>query len=221
MILVVYALIISTILLCIGVIDYKKFIIPDPLSYSLWILGFLFHIIYLRTHNFWDVYFFSLIGAALLASVAIVGRVLFGREAMGLGDIKLMRAMSTSMLVYLEALCLEDIPLFPLIIVLMGAVIVGLILSGIFYLLNKNKKSEVDGTCHEDEPSVLTVVGDCLLLTAGFDVFVYVYELLFHQESHPEEDNYIVPGNVIPFGTCLAISSVGYILYVNTLLFFG
>lgn len=79
----------GTILLGIAVTDARHYLIPDEFSLGGLVIGLL-----LSLRGGWDGLIFAMIGAAvgfaLLLAVAYGGEKVFGKEAMGGGDIKMM-----------------------------------------------------------------------------------------------------------------------------------
>ena len=87
-------------LLILSVIDGEFFILPDRLTYPLVILGFLLSVLYpghLGNVTIGSALLRSLIGAAAgglsLWLIGLLGKAAFKKEAMGLGDVKLMAAV--------------------------------------------------------------------------------------------------------------------------------
>ena len=79
----------TTLLLAIAVTDVRTYLIPNELSLGGALLGLVLSALpggVTVLHSFLG----ALLGAALLLGVAWVGRIVFGREAMGMGDVKMM-----------------------------------------------------------------------------------------------------------------------------------
>ncbi|MDE2040297.1 MAG: prepilin peptidase [Elusimicrobia bacterium] len=86
-------------LVAVAAIDWKHFIIPDELSLGLLVLGLCvapLNPIFAQP-SWWKPFLFSVrgaaIGFALCYGAAAVGSALFGKEAMGGGDVKLLAAI--------------------------------------------------------------------------------------------------------------------------------
>lgn len=77
-----------TMLIVISFIDLEHRIIPDTISLSGIIIGLGFSLL-LKSITFWESLFGFLIGGALLYLVALLGDLLFKKESMGGGDIKM------------------------------------------------------------------------------------------------------------------------------------
>ena len=93
---VIYGLFFSA-LLAMSLIDADHFIIPDVISLPLIPLG----IATTALLNLWELapisvsssIFGATAGAGIMLAIALLGRLLFGREAMGMGDVKLVAAI--------------------------------------------------------------------------------------------------------------------------------
>lgn len=81
-------------LIAITFIDLEFTIIPNKLSYSGLILGLLFTITVTIVHKDYHILISRIIGAfagaGIILLIAIVGTAIFKKEAMGMGDVKLM-----------------------------------------------------------------------------------------------------------------------------------
>ncbi len=87
-------------LVILSVIDGEFFILPDRLTYPLLMMGFLLTVLYpghLGSITIGQALLRSLIGAAAgglsLWLIGLLGKAAFKKEAMGLGDVKLMAAV--------------------------------------------------------------------------------------------------------------------------------
>jgi len=121
-----YSLSIS-ILLSIAVIDIKHRIIPNSLSISLLLLGFVYSIF---SNNLDPISSFlgSVIGFSIFYSITIIYSYIKEQEGLGIGDAKLLAAIGSN-------LGLQAIPMILLFTSLIG------ILIGLFYYKNSNQKS--------------------------------------------------------------------------------
>ena len=89
----------ATALVCVTLIDWDTFLIPDELSLGLLLLGVVAATLNPLYKNgpSWMPFLYALRGAAvgfaLCYGVAVLGEAAFGKEAMGGGDIKLLAAV--------------------------------------------------------------------------------------------------------------------------------
>lgn len=82
-------------LLCAFVVDYKIQIIPNRLNLSLFEIGLAFVFIYGMTNLSIsiDMLLGMITGGGIFLLITLIGGVIAGKEAMGLGDVKLMGAL--------------------------------------------------------------------------------------------------------------------------------
>lgn len=84
-------------LLAISLIDADHFIVPDSISLPLVPIGItvaaLLEVVDMGGVGFVDSVFGAVVGGGVMLVIAGVGRVAFGREAMGMGDVKLVAAV--------------------------------------------------------------------------------------------------------------------------------
>lgn len=83
------------ILISIMIIDYKKKIIPNRLTLTLFEAGIIFTFLYGIDNLFLarDYFLGMIVGLAIFTIIAILGRLIAGKEAMGLGDVKLVATL--------------------------------------------------------------------------------------------------------------------------------
>lgn len=83
------------ILISIMIIDYKKKIIPNRLTLTLFETGIVFTFLYGIENLFIarDYFLGMIVGFAIFIIIAILGRLIAGKEAMGLGDVKLVATL--------------------------------------------------------------------------------------------------------------------------------
>ena len=88
-------MILIPILISIIIIDYQKKIIPNRLTLTIFETGIIFAFLYSINNIFVarDYLLASLIGLAIFGIIAVLGRFIAGKEAMGMGDIKLLAAL--------------------------------------------------------------------------------------------------------------------------------
>ena len=116
-----------SILLSIAVIDIEHRIIPNSLSISLLLLGFVYSIF---SNNLDPINSFlgAVIGFSIFYSITIIYSYIKEQEGLGIGDAKLLAAIGSN-------LGLQAIPMILLFTSLIG------ILIGLFYYKNSNQKS--------------------------------------------------------------------------------
>lgn len=83
------------ILISIIIVDYKKKIIPNRLTLTIFETGIIITFLYGLNSIFVarDYLFGMVIGAVIFGIIALLGRIIAGKEAMGMGDIKLLAAL--------------------------------------------------------------------------------------------------------------------------------
>lgn len=83
------------ILISIMIIDYRKKIIPNRLTFTLFEAGIIFTFLYGINNLFLarDYLLGMVVGFTIFAVIAILGRLIAGKEAMGLGDVKLVTTL--------------------------------------------------------------------------------------------------------------------------------
>lgn len=83
------------ILISIIQIDYKEKIIPNRLTLTILESGIIFAFLYSLNNLFVarDYFIGMLVGAFIFGIIALLGRLIAGKEAMGMGDIKLMATL--------------------------------------------------------------------------------------------------------------------------------
>jgi leader peptidase (prepilin peptidase)/N-methyltransferase len=79
-------------LLALSLIDLEHYLLPNRIVIPLWIFGLVFEIIF-RVIPLWKSLLGMVVGGGILVLVAYGGKWLFGKEAMGGGDIKLTAMM--------------------------------------------------------------------------------------------------------------------------------
>lgn len=120
----------STMLICAFIIDYQVQIIPNRLNLTMFEVGLVF-IVILGMANLnvaVDLFFGMFVGGGIFLIITLIGGLIAGKEAMGLGDVKLMGALG----LYFGV---ADIIIISVLSFLIGAVIsIGIM------LLKKNRK---------------------------------------------------------------------------------
>ncbi len=211
-----YALACS-LLIAIFFIDIEHTIIPDELNLALLMIGLL-HAWWLAgqpTDWSWarpgevglkNAFWSAEIGASILCLIAILGRVVFQRDAMGHGDIKLVRALGALLL------------LPAMLTGLMLAVASGAIIGGVWlwWQTRQHKEAPSDAT---DEPPlpepIMSLLMMCLVYLLWLDVLLgllpahwqeRIYAHFGQPPEEPEEEIMEMPG-MLPFGPFLAVGA--------------
>lgn len=120
------------ILICILIIDYKKQIIPNRINLTMFEIGLIFLFFYGWTNiNIVINMLLGMIaGGGIFLIITLIGGLIAGREAMGLGDVKLMAVLG----LYFG--------LNNILIISVMAFLIGAIISIILMILKKHKSNE-------------------------------------------------------------------------------
>lgn len=113
------------------IIDYRKQIIPDRLTLSIFEVGAVFAFIqgFSSINLFYDKLLGMIVGCGIFLLITLIGGLIAGKEAMGFGDVKLMGALG---LIF----GLTSIVMIAVISFLIGAII------SIILLVTRKKKSD-------------------------------------------------------------------------------
>lgn len=214
-----FYLLFTAALLAAFFIDLEHFIIPDGLNVFMLLLGIARNIVLVLQGDpqAWVVLGgwklpYALVGAGcctlLFVLIAIVGRLLFGRDAMGFGDVKLARAIGTML------------PLKLALLAFAGAVALGALVGGMLLLLAlKRDRMPPDSATGEATPyaePLGEIVLYSLMLLVAIDVLVFLYEgvrSLFSTKTQPQttpspEDDFVPSLTTIPFGPYIAAAAL-------------
>lgn len=200
-------------LVAIIFIDAELFIIPDEINAFILFIGITYRF---ADHSLMTGLWGGLLGWGLLFGVQVLGRLAFKKDAMGDGDIKMMRSVGVLLGPWL----------------LVGnfgmAVVLGLVGGILGMALSKNKTAmpqaalgSDDGEEEEYQPTPIP-----LMLLAGtwyllcLDVVSLVVRPLrlwieskFPQETIEEEDDWKPTATTIPFGPYLAAGTIVCMLF--------
>ena len=124
-------MILTPMLLSAFVIDYRLQIIPNRLNLTMFEIGLVIAFLY-GTSNVAitiDMLLGMLAGGGIFLAITLIGGLIYGKEAMGLGDVKLMGALG----LYFG--------LSNIIVIAMMSFLIGAIL-GIILIVSKIKKSD-------------------------------------------------------------------------------
>ncbi len=200
-------------------IDLEHFLIPDGLNVFMLVLGVARNIVLIEQGNpqawvrvaGWNLPY-ALVGAvactAIFATVALMGRVMFRKDAMGFGDVKLARAIGAM------------VPLKLALLAFVGSVILGAIVGGLMVAFTLKKQSPAETTPADTaSASSPEPIGQMLLyslaLLVALDVLVFFYDgvrSLFSSRKAPatiEAEEEFVPGlTTIPFGPYIVAATL-------------
>jgi len=189
-------------------IDWELYIIPDELNAVLLVFGVAYHAF---DKSLMVALSGALLGWGLLWGIALLGRLLFQKDAMGHGDIKMMRGVGAL--------------LGPgLLVVNMGiAVVAGLVIG--LALLAFAKKPQVEEPQPEGEEDFLPPesIGSlfvhgawylsCLDIVAIFSPGIYKWIGETPSEEIAEDDDWKPSHTTIPFGPYLAMGAIICMLF--------
>lgn len=220
---VFYALAASA-LIAIFFIDLQHYIIPDELNVALLVLGLLHAGLLQGVPTEWDwaslgvlnlrnATLGALLGAGLFSLIAILGRIAFRKDAMGHGDIKLVRGMGALLLApgMLVAFALS---------VAAGAILGGL------WTLWRNRQVHTTPDADHAEPLPAEPLGSlilsCLLYLLWVDALITllprrmqqrVYAALGQPEEELAEEQFEETPTMLPFGPFLAVGALLTMLF--------
>jgi leader peptidase (prepilin peptidase)/N-methyltransferase len=201
-------------------IDWELYIIPDELNALILVIGIAYQAV---QHNLMVALVGALTGWGILFGITLLGRIGFGKDAMGDGDIKMMRGVGALLGPWL---LLGNMAI---------AVVAGLIGGILTIVLSSRAKSSdtedsagekgavEDGAGEEDLPEATPIP---LVLLAGvwyllcLDVVALFVPPLhrwvmqrFPEETVDEEDDWKPTATTIPFGPYLAVGALLCMLY--------
>mgnify|MGYP000604457450 CR=1 FL=1 len=220
---VLYALACS-LLIAIFFIDLEHTLIPDELNLALLTVGLLHAWLLAGQPTEWswarsgvvnlpNALWSAEIGAGVFCLIALLGRLVFQRDAMGHGDIKLMRAMGALLLTpaWLTAFAL--------------AVTTGALLGGA-WLLWQSRRLHGEPDSAEGEPPapepVMSLLLMCMVYLLWLDVLLSllptrwqerVYAWLGSPAEQAEEEEFVVQPGMLPFGPFLAVGAQLVLLF--------
>jgi leader peptidase (prepilin peptidase)/N-methyltransferase len=162
----------------------------------------------------------ALVGAGLFSAIAILGRIAFRRDAMGHGDIKLVRGMGALLLT-------------PGMLVAFGvSIATGAVLGGLWaYWRSRHAPSSGDAAPNPaDEPlppePLGSLLASCLLYTLWVDALITLlprrvqqraYAALGQLDEELADDHFEETPTMLPFGPFLAIGALLVMLFGGTL----
>lgn len=156
-------IILTPMLLSVFVIDYKKQIIPNRLTLTIFEIGLVFTFLYGLSNVAISINMLlgMLAGAGIFLLITLLGMVVYGKEAMGLGDVKLVGALGLFF-------GLANIIIISLVSFLIGAIL------SIILIVTKIKKS------NEYIPfGPFIVLATFIIMFVPFDVLLEVLFKIF------------------------------------------
>lgn len=220
---IVYALAAST-LVAIIFIDIELYIIPDPINAFLLILGLALNAYQfangLPGATIWGMptsIAGALVGIGVLWGIAFLGRALFGKDAMGHGDIKMARGIGAILGPGIAVLSFG-------LAVALGAIL------GIVQILARKKGAEtaeeIDKDAEAEEPETF---GSLLKSGLGYVLCIDIvgqfvpkwYESWFGEPvdlPFEEIEEYPIGDTMIPFGPYLAMGAIVSVVFQSQLL---
>lgn len=203
-------------LVAIIFIDGEHFIIPDEINAFLLFLGIGY---WIYSHDWKTLVFGYLMGWAVIFGIAFFGRIAFGKDAMGHGDIKMMRGVG--------ALLGPSLVIFDVGIAVFTGLFFTLALIGI-----QSYKDKKAGIVHpEDEEMEPESIKDLLILGTTylfcFDVFAIWFPKIYEKLGYPtedisvEDDDWTPTFTTLPFGPYLAIGAIVCMLVKTDLLLYA
>lgn len=203
--------------------DLAHYIIPDEINAAMFVFGVIGNIVYVvqKSPMAWEGNLaFSLVGAltgiAVIWGIAFLGRILFRKDAMGHGDIKMARGIGAVLGMQLSLVS------FGLAVVL-GAVI------GVAQVALRRKPEEPETEEGEDEPYEPESIGSLLWCGLGYVlcvdiiglVFPKLYEWWFKENPYAYEEidgEPEVEHTMIPFGPYLAAGALAAMVFQQPLM---
>ncbi|GIV15141.1 MAG: hypothetical protein KatS3mg022_0576 [Armatimonadota bacterium] len=201
-------------------IDLEHFLIPDGLNVFMLALGIARNIVLITQGDpqAWVIVYgyrlpYAIVGAVvctmLFATIAVMGRVMFRKDAMGFGDVKLARAIGTMM------------PLKLALLAFAGAVALGAVVGGALVLFTLKQQSPAATLPADDstssaapEPLSQMLLYSVALLVA-LDVLAFLYDgirsLLSSRKPSTvsvEEEEFVPGLTTIPFGPYIVAAAL-------------
>lgn len=191
-------------------IDLEHFIIPDSLNFTLLVVGLVLPLARDGAYSWvflggvsvpapvWGAWLCS----GLFGLIAVLGRVMFRQEAMGLGDVKLARAIGAT-------LPLTQAMLSFAVAIALGAVVGAVVLSRAC-----RSPKEQAGTSEDNQPvGTGRIIGEALLVLSWLDMAVELVLAVRRRGQHPARvetiDDDWKPGlTTIPFGPYMAVGAL-------------
>jgi leader peptidase (prepilin peptidase)/N-methyltransferase len=199
-------------LVAVAWIDWESYTIPDALNVALLVIGLGFHAI---NGTIMTAIWGALLGWGLIFGIGLLGRLLFGKDAMGEGDVLLMRGVGAL------------VGIWPLVVAIMIAVFAGAVHGITMILLDKMGKLGAPKVEEGGEETMIPAqpIGEMLFVGILMLLCVDVFALFFPpvarwlQKAMPEaaslSDEEWTPPSIryIPFGPFLALGTVVVLVF--------
>lgn len=190
-------------------IDWELFIIPDELNATLLVFGVGYHAV---TESLMTALFGALLGWGLLWGIALLGRALFRKDAMGHGDIKMMRGVG--------ALLGPGLLLANLGIAVISGLVIGIALLAYASRRQGTGGAQDDGEGELQPPeSILSLLLHgawylfCLDVVALFIPGIYKWLGENPNEENIDDEDWKPSLTTIPFGPYLAAGAIICMLF--------
>jgi len=200
----------AALLVLLSFIDWETFEIPDEVNALILVVGLAYHGF---TGDFMAGVWGALWGWGILWGITLMGRVMFGKDAMGHGDIKLMRGVGAVVGAKL------------LVVAIMIAVFLGAVIGGTLAIVAKRQAAEA--ASDEGEPPPPESFKSLFLLGAvyalGIDIvalfFPGIYRWLEKQlpNDDMEDEDFTPTWTHIPFGPYLALGTIICMIFARPL----
>lgn len=188
-------------------IDWELYIIPDELNATLLVFGVAYHAF---DKSLAIALSGALLGWALLWGIALLGRLLFGKDAMGHGDIKMMRGVG--------ALLGPSLLVANLMIAVVAGLVIGLSILGIASAAKKREAVEEATEDATEEPYEPETIGSLFIHGAWYlcclDIVAIAFPKMYNWigeaqvEQNVDDDDWKPSLTTIPFGPYLAIGAI-------------
>lgn len=155
--------IITPMLLSAFVIDYKKQIIPNRLNLRMFEIGIIIAFLYgiSNVAITIDMLLGAVAGIIIFLVIALIGSLFYGKDAMGLGDIKFIGALG----LYFG---FSNIIVISVISFLIGAIL------GVILIISKRKKTDEYMSF-----GPFIVIAAIITIFVPFDILLYVIKMIF------------------------------------------